>query len=301
VKRSLCAYVLLFLGLSINGFANCEDDCDACASPDRFWEMSVTADVVGNARFRTPGFENQHFLFSLAEIDLTYTRLFGCDQDGGLFIGLGYINNVIRWKQNPNFDQRSFNNIAFNIGGFSAHFPGWLWKTDIGFTFDLDACKVAKYTLYSLMIWGRYTLYPELGVHMGMIVVTGLDKNKAWPIIGIDYLWRDWIKINLVYPVDISLLLLFSEGWSAGIAQRFFWTRHRVGANEPVPESLVEYRNTGTEARITYTCAPMASISLHGGWAYGQDLIITDRLGNNGTHYKFKGAPYVGGDILIRF
>lgn len=300
MKRREWPYKLFALLLTVHTFANAEEDC--CGrGVDHFWEVSASADVVDDSRITTPGFQDQHIFFSLADVALTYTKLFGCEHDGGAFIGIGYSDNIIRFRQNPNFRQTHFNNLNVDIGGFSSHFPGWLWKTDLGANFDLDAGTVSKYTLYSMTIWGRYALYPCLGVHMGMIVVTGLEKNKAWPIIGIDYNWRDTIKLSLVYPVDISAIYLFSESWSAGFAQRFFWTRHRAGQNEPVPRSLVEYRNTGTEARLTYTRSPVAYVSVHAGYAYGQDLIITDDLGCNGTHYKFDGAPYVGGDISIKF
>lgn len=268
---------------------------------DHFWEIDGNVDFVGPARFTTPGVTKDHVDYHLWEVQLKYMQLLGCECDCGMFLGVGYANTGIRWKQNPNFHQDIFNNLCVDIGGFSSHFPGWLWKVDIGACFDADQWEVARYTLYSFTLWGRYELYPCLGVHMGVIAATGLYKDKTWPIIGIDYKWGERIKLNLVYPVDMSALYLLNDNWQIGVAQRLFWTRHRVGADEPVPRSLVEYRNTGTEARVVWIWDPILNVSAHAGYAWGNDLIITDQNDRNGTHYKFDGSYYFGGDLSFKF
>lgn len=268
---------------------------------DAFWDLSASGDVIENSNITTGGYQGQHIRFALAETSLSYNKLLGCDRDMGIFFGIGYSNNLIRWKQNPNFNQEYFNNLNVDIGGFSTHFPCWLWKWDLGAAFDLDHMKVAQYTLYSGTLWGRYELYDNVGLHMGAIVTTGLHKNKAWPIIGLDYTWRKCLKLSLVYPVDMSAMYNIADCWALGVAQRFFWTRHRVGLHEPVPRALVEYRNSGTEGRLTYKCDPGIYASVHAGYAYGNDLIITNQLAKDGTHYKFDGAAYYGVDVTVKF
>lgn len=302
MKRRQYFFGWFFLVLSPQCCAEvcCENSCDPC-KPDHFWEISANTDYIGPSRFSTGGYTDQHVNYHFAEATLKYTHLFGCDRDVGLFMSAGYATTGISWKQNPNFHQETFQNLCVDIGGFSAHFPDWLWKFDLGACFDADQWAWANYTLYSITLWGRYSIYPYLGMHLGMIAATGLDKDKTWPIIGIDYTWNDTIKINLVYPVDMSALYIISKNWQVGVAHRLFWTRHRTGPGEPVPRSLVEYRNTGTEGRITFTYDQTVNISAHAGWAWGNDLIITDQNDHNGTHYKFDGSYYVGGDFSFKF
>lgn len=306
LRKSICQLVVgLFLLYQASVQAFVDSGPGPCAEGrpcvDHFWEIAAEGDVIGGSRITTEGFEDQRIHFAFGEATLGYTQLLGWDRDCGLSADIGYAYNRIGWEQNPSFHQQNFNNLILDLGGFSAHLPGWIWKVNFGFQFDLDHFEVAKRTLYSFTLWGRYSLSPCLGVHLGVIATTGLDKDKAWPVVGFDYAWTDRIKINLVYPVDLSASYLIDPHWSVGIAQRIFWTRHRTGADEPLSRALVEYRNTGTEARLVFLSLPGIALSIHGGWAWGQDLIIGNQNGDDNTHYKFDGAPYGGLDISLKF
>lgn len=268
---------------------------------DHFWEATGYFDYVGKSKITTPGYEGQFIHFHQGRVGAGYTGFLGCECDCGLYASIDYANTYIHWKQNPSFNQNNFDNLWFNFGGFSSHFPGWLWKTNIGVRLDLNVGKLANYSMYSLTMWGRYQVYPCFAFHTGIIAVTGLCKDKAWPIIGVDYTWGKALKISLVYPVDISISYQLSPSWSIAVAERFFWTRHRTGEKQPVPRAIVEYRNSGQEGRLTYTYGKSASASIHAGYANGQDLIIGNSLGSQNTHYKFRGAPYAGGDFNFKF
>lgn len=279
--------------------------------PPQFMDLSASFDVVGKAHFTRKGMRDETLRFALGGGGLRYVQFIGCRRQFAATVALDYFDNLLDWKQNFYFSQTHFHNLALGIGGL---YQGdtWLWKFNIGASFDLDVGRVGGYTLYSAQIWGRYSMSPCLGLHLGVIGVTGLHENRAWPIVGFDYTWRERWKLRLIYPVDLSLFYAFTPNWSVGVVHRLFWVRHRVAPSKRHGGAFVEYRNRGTELALKYEYDPIFQISIHAGYTHGGELCLSQaalckreefhrRRFKGYQDLDFGGSGYVGGYLSLKF
>jgi hypothetical protein len=207
----------------------------------------------------------------------------------------------LRWKENPYFDQKNYETASVSLSGFSNRLPDWLWKADLTAFLDTDPGDLEKYLYWDILLWGRYDYCEDFGLHMGFYAITGMKIDRVYPIIGID--WRCWRKLNLnlVFPVDISALWEFNDCWNAGVALRFFESRHRVGKNENLPRALWDYRTSGMEFAVNYNCTDYIHVNFHAGYTLGGKLKIADRGNDDPHHFKFKSSPYIGGELRFGY
>lgn len=286
--------------------------------PNHFMEASGSFDYISNAKFTKRGYTDQSITFALGGTGLRYVQFLGCSRQFAVTAAVDYFDNLLKWKENPYFSQDHFHNLAFSVGGM---FQGetWLWKCNLGASFDLDAGKIGGYTLYSGQLWGRYSMTPNLGLHVGAIGITGLHENRAWPIFGFDYTWREKWKLRLIYPVDISLFYSFNCNWSLGVVHRLFWVRHRIQPRKNQIEGLernsgafVEYRNRGTEIALRYEYDPVFQVTVHAGYAHGGEVCLSeasccDRVEFHRRRFKgyrsfcFDNSAYIGGQASLKF
>lgn len=287
--------------------------------PNHYMDFSASTDFLAKANFTKKGLRDETLRFALTGTGLRYVQFFGCHREVAATFAIDYFDNLLDWKNNPYCSQSHFHNLALSVG---ALYQGetWLWKYNFGASFDLDAAQVGGYTLYSAQIWGRYSMTPALGLHLGAIGITGLHKNRVWPIVGFDYTWRERWKLHLVYPVDLSLFYVMNSHWSVGVVHRAFWVRHRVAAHnkkgldviETKPGAFVEYRNQGTELALRYEYDPIFQITVHAGYAHGGELCLSEATfcGKEEFHRRrfrlhesldFDGSGYIGGQLSLKF
>ena len=287
--------------------------------PPRYMELSGSFDGIGKARFTKKGIRDETLQFALGGGGLRYVQFLGCRREFAATMAIEYFDNLLKWRENPFFHQSHFHNLAVSVGSVYMG-PTWLWKFNVGASFDLDVGRIGGYTLYSAQIWGRYSMNDCLGLHLGVIGITGLHENRAWPIIGIDYVWRERWKIHLIYPVDLSIFYAFNCHWSVGVVHRLFWVRHRVAPPKRDPElieqrpgAFVEYRNRGTELALRYEYDPVLQVTFHVGYAHGGELCLSEAAlcGRRGEFHRrrfkvyesfsFDGSGYVGGQLSLKF
>lgn len=280
--------------------------------PHHYMELSGSFDGVGKAHFTKKGLRDETLRFSLGGGGLRYVQFLGCRRQFAATAAIEYFDNLLDWKNNSYFSQKHFHNLAVSVGGV---FQGedWLWKGNIGASFDMDVGQVGGYTLYSAQLWGRYAMTPLLGLHIGVIGITGLHENRAWPIIGFDYTWREKWKLRLIYPVDLSLFYMLNCHWSVGVVHRLFWVRHRVAPSKQFPGAFVEYRNRGTELAVRYEIDPFLQLNVHVGYSHGGELCLSESAfcGRAGQFHRrrfkrcesfsFGGSGYVGGQLSLKF
>lgn len=242
--------------------------------------------------------------FAEADVDISYTHIFNSCE--GASVGLGYSTTHLGWDKNPFFSEQNFNNLIFSLGGYSKRFYQWDWKGYFSAAVDTREWNFQEYGLYTYSLWGRYSLdtnyFSDLGLNIGFVGRSGLDQTLVWPIVGIDYKMNQNWKLNLVYPVNMSVVYSLSNCWSFAIAGKMWNSRHRTSKNEGISRGIFEYRNIGAEFAINYDYDRSISANLHVGSTIGQgDLKIMNRNGSTIRHNKFNSAGYVGGGFDFRF
>lgn len=241
--------------------------------------------------------------FAIAEIDGSAVFYYNPCYKEGLLATLAYSHTNINWK-NPYFKQQQFDTMSLAIGGFTERAGNWLWKGEVRLNADIDYFDIQNNLYWNIVLAGRYAYTECFGINMGFIVFTGMKIDRIYPILGIDWKINDRWKLNLVYPTNIGVIYTYNPQWSFSLSSRSFDERHRVGdAKRKVWEKgLIEYRATGVEAGINFTtCDEKWLANLHVGEILGGRLKIWKRHHNDSKRYKFKTAPYVGGEIAGRF
>lgn len=278
--------------LAAQGIAN-----EPTAGP---WTLEFSGDAVGNAAVRCPG--DSHLNFATAEADLSVVYYYDpCNQEG-LTLGIDYMWTRLDWKTNPYFSQKDFSTVTLNLGGFTQRLPGWTWRGQLSVNFDnLKYWEIADYMNYDLLVWGRYELRPQVGVHIGFLTLTGMKIDRVYPVIGIDWTFNRQWKLNLVFPVDIAIVYTITPAWNVSIVGRFLNQRHRVNKDEPLPMALWFYTSGGAEFAVNYSPSKHFKVNIHGGANFGGHLKIANRHYHKGQRYRVGAAPYAGAEIDVNF
>jgi hypothetical protein len=292
------------ISLDSSGWPNVPSADPSTAPKNRFFTFEGEADWIFKSRFTTPENAGQRIGFSESDIFLSYTQLLNSCE--GVGIGAGYSWTHLDWDQNPFFSEENFPAVTFSVDGFSKRFPSWVWKGSFSVDMQTDEFGDGDYNLYNLTIWGRYGFYnyyvSDLGLNIGFVGRTGLEQTIAWPIVGLDFhIYRDW-KINVVYPVNMSLIYSLNDNWSLAFAGRIWNTRRRVSESEVLPKGIFEYRNSGVEFVVNYKYCDYANANFHVGSTVGTgDLKIVDSRNHTIRHNKFREAAYLGGAFDFKF
>lgn len=267
------------------------------------FSIAAFADWAGKADFEHKRCRRSldNVEFGQAEIDANLVFYYDECNKEGLIATAGYNFTQIKWK-NPYFDQDQFNVASFAISGFSSRVANWNWSAQVKASFDLNHFKWADYIFFDMLLSGRYAYSECLGLHFGFIALTGYRIDHLYPILGIDWqISEDW-KLDLVYPLDISLAYSLNCEWSLKIATRAFEQRHRVGKDNHYSRGLVEYRASGAEFQIAYQSEnKKIEGDIHAGEILGGRVKASNSRHHHIKRYDFKNAPYVGGHLAVKF
>ncbi len=224
-----------------------------------------------------------------------------CNKEG-LVASASYTFTQIKWE-NPYFNQSDFNTASVAVSGFTERAQDWRWAGQVKINFDnLEHFKFADYITFDLLLSGRYAYSECFGLHWGVLALTGYRIDRIYPILGFDWQISEDFKLNMVYPLNISLAYSITKEWTALIAGRAFDSRHRVGADQPVSRGLVEYRAAGVEAQIAYESSnKRIEGDIHAGQILGGTVKASNKSHHHIKRYPFDTAPYVGGHIAIKF
>lgn len=267
--------------------------------PTNFFNVELNYDNISKSNFTTPSNLGQEIGFSTFTAIGSYYAFFNCTEAVGL--GLGYSRQTIDWDNNPFFEQEGFDHLVVDIGAFSTRFDGWLFRALFRTRFNTENFGGSYSTVYMFTVWGRYEVRCDSYIHLGVITEWGLRRSKIWPIIGFETHLTDCIKLNLIYPLDISLRYFFHNNWYVGVASSFFYYRDRLKKNETLSHGFLEYRNTGVEAQVGYEWCPIIKGDIHVGHAFGNEIKLSNAQNEQATHHKFKAAFYFGGRIEFKF
>lgn len=239
----------------------------------------------------------------MAEIDGSAVFYYNPCCKEGLLATLAYTYTTIDWK-NPFYRQQHFDTVSLAIGGFTERACDWVWKGEVRLNADVDYFDISDNLFWNLVLAGRYAYTEDVGLYIGFIAFTGMKIDRIYPILGFDWKINDRWKLNLVYPTNIGIVYKYTPQWSFSISSRSFDERHRVGdvKKEHWRKGLIEYRATGVEAGITFTtCDEKWLANFHVGEILGGRVRVAKRHHNDIKNFRFKTAPYLGGEVAGRF
>lgn len=258
-------------------------------------------DWIGKSHFSDTPFNNQEIGFSQGDAAFRFPVAYNPRCKEGILGEVGYSYTNIGWNDNPFFNQHNFNTFNAAVTLFTERLDCWLWT--FRFSLGYDTCRrdFWEATVYDILLWGRYTFNCHWGAHFGFLALTGMRIDNVYPIIGFDWKPNDRWEVNVVYPVDISLVYHLNCNWSLAGAARFWNSRFRLGPDEPIPNGLLVYRNNGVEAAAIYKYSDWFKADVHAGYTVGGQLKVANQQYQNKMHFDFDSAPYIGGEVEINF
>lgn len=242
-----------------------------------------------------------HIQYNHEELNFNAVFWYNPCYEEGLALGLGYEFTFLDWNENPFFERKNYDTLAVSLAYFTHRMCNWKWILSGTINIDADKWEFSDYTSYDILMWGRYDYNSCLGIHVGFYAETGLKLDRVWPIFGFDWKFRDRWTLNAVYPLNISLLYDYSECTSIALAARLFNERQRAGKNGGFYEAVWRYQNWGAEIGFNNTWTCWLKTNIHAGYAFGGKLKVANHNGDHSHRFKFKGAPYFGGEITANF
>lgn len=264
------------------------------------FSFNAHIDGIGKAKINKGFFKGDDVQFAESQAEVGMVLYYCPAYTEGARLAASYTATYIGWSENPWFDQDHFNTISLTIAGFSKRLDRWFWRSQLSINFDA-AIWNSQFINYDLLLWGRYEYSRTIGIHVGFLAQTGMLLDRVYPIIGADWqISKKW-KLNLVYPVNVSLEYALNPSWSLAIAGRSFNSRHRVHYHETFSKALVRYENVGAEFAMKYE-EPNISANIHAGTTLGSGRYrIANRFNQHAHNYKLDPSGYVGGEIDFSF
>lgn len=219
----------------------------------------------------------------------------------GVFVSGTYYDTHFHWINSPFFQQSRFPELQFMVGGFTGLAHRWLWRGAFGVSVQTENISFGRYGTYRGLLWGRYAAGRRWGAHVGVLFCRGLKSTYVLPILGVDWCIKPTLRLNLVFPLDVSLRWCPHRIFSAAVAGRWLRCRLRAGEDNPLSQGLFEFRTWGIEGRLMLTPTCRMGLDLFAGstvWGW-------TRVENpTGTTLQFRnttGAPYAGVEGYLRF
>lgn len=263
------------------------------------YSFDTHLDVVGKSKINNGFYKKDKVEYAEAEAEGGMIFYYCPEYTEGARVAVGYFPVYLRWQGNPWFDQDHFNFVSFTLSGFTKRLDRWFWRGQLTANFDAEEWS-GKYTSYDLLLWGRYALCQDIGIHFGFLAETGLRMDRVYPILGFDWQICRNLKLNLIFPVNVSLMYNFARHWSVGVAGRLFNTRFRVHHDQHSHKPLVRYTNVGAEFVIQYETDSMTA-NIHAGSTLDGTLRIADHSNNHAKHYYLDASGYIGAEVDVKF
>jgi len=266
-----------------------------------FGGIQADGDYIGRSKFSNSFFKGEKIGYSEWEVTPAYTFLICPDKKEAFEVGIGYSQDSLVWQENPFFHEQLFKNIRLSLGCSSERLERWIWQAQGFMNINIKGSNIWQYATYDVVLWGRYAYFDCLGVNLGALGFTGLQINRVYPIVGFDWRFFPAWQLNLIFPVNLSLVYTPIDNFSLALATRFFFSRNRVDKSAELSQGVYEYRNPGIELGAKYTLGPLLLATLHGGYTLGGRLRIWNRSHKEGRRFDFNGAPYAGAEVALHF
>lgn len=262
----------------------------------RHFEGMATTD------FSDENTEDQTLSAAIFEVELGSIIQYTPCYKEGVAITLGYEGTYFRWENQPEFNQQDYNNMTLTLYAFTARAEDWTWRTMIKARESIDNNNLEFFLTWDMFLWGHYIyknpyLCIPLGLHFGVYAETGMKADRVYPILGVDFDLGERVSVNLVFPMDMSIVYQKSELLELACAVRFFVRRHRVGLQEPVPYAMWEWRGWGAEVGFNYFGWLKSRLNMHAGYQFGSEIRVSNRHRENPKHFHPNPSLYAGAEI----
>ncbi|MFI0434987.1 MAG: DUF6268 family outer membrane beta-barrel protein [Parachlamydiaceae bacterium] len=256
-------------------------------------------DAIGGGEITNGFYKKDKVDYGEAQVEAGMIVYYNPSYTEGGRIAVGFSPTYLNWHGNPWFEQDHFNILSVTLTGFTKRADRWFWRTQLTANFDTDEWS-SKYTSYDLILWGRYTFCQNIGFHIGFLAETGMKLDRIYPIIGFDWTISEKWKLNLVFPMNMTLIYSLNPKWSIGAAGRLFNSRFRVNHDQHSHRPLVRYTNLGAELFVQYETKFMTA-NLHAGSTLWGKFRVADHNNNHARDYDLGPAGYVGAEMEVKF
>lgn len=264
------------------------------------FKIEFTFDAVGKAKVKDLD-HGRRLQFATAEVELSAIFYHNASISEGASIGISYDRSRFDWQHNPFFEQKDFDQASLMLSFSSERLCDWLWKGQLSANFDnLEHWNYNEYMNYDMLLWGRYN-FRNVGINLGFLAFTGMKIDRVYPIIGVDWKWGQKWAINLVFPMNISVVYNINKKWAVLLAGRLFFERHRLKHNEILNKGLFVYSTAGAEFGINFTPNAKFLANLHLGYDTGGRFKKANMHYHNKRNFTIEGAPYAGCELDYAF
>jgi hypothetical protein len=204
-------------------------------------------------------------------------------------------NFTLNWNKNEKFNETHFYYAQFGLTFYSTGLNDWRWILQGTYNLDLEHfSQPSLYGLFSLLIWGKYTLHKKWHYHVGVLGTVGMEAAPVYPIIGIEWTPNKTWTFEAIFPITYSIQYKLNKNWRFSIKGRPLKERFRVGSHEPQPRSVFNYSSIGTEFNVQYERFLWLEIQLYAGYNFGGNFYIKNQFGRQAEYTEVGGAPYGG-------
>jgi hypothetical protein len=285
------------LGLSIQStqlFADAENN-DALLP-----QVKVEFNHIQSSRFKHHRHRDR-LSFANASVMATYTQQL--NQMSGLQYGLGYDNTRYNFHKKPHIIQKSFDNLLLNLGGYMLSSENLLWNADVLAHINTEHLNPIHYTLYEGLFQGIYSWKEKTKLIFGAYAAGGMNYFSVLPVVGINYDATKRLTFSAGFPLNVQANFAITENVSLNGTIKQFFSRQKLGINEPSRhrKGIIGYTNTGAEVGIAFNIAKKISANIHVGEAFGSHVSISKRNGHRTQHLKQESSPYFGFAATILF
>ncbi len=221
-----------------------------------------------------------------------------------LEFGLGYMDTRFSFShdtKHTSFDQHHFHNLLAQFGATTKEVEKWEIDAGLSLQMNTDNFSLSRYTLFTGIVHGKHDFRENCHLHAGVLIFTGMQFTRVIPVIGFDYEFSKELKLNAVFPENMSLVYSINDHWSVDATVRYMFSRQRLNDHGSNPRGLVGYLNWGAEAGATYAFNDRCSINLHVGETLGGRMRLSDRHDNHRKHLRLDSSLYYGLEASVAF
>ena len=161
--------------------------------------------------------------------------------------------------------------------------------------------------------WGgvaavTYASAPRQLIGLGASVFNGLEKNRVYPIILIDWQLSDKLRLanplsaGPTGPAGLEIVYALGGGWEVAAGGAYRSLRFRLDRDLPVaPSGVGEYTGVIGFGRLSYRFSPKVSLDLHAGGVFRTNVVLYDAGGNTVVSEDGKNAPIGALSFKVRF
>ena len=264
------------------------------------FKAKAKVDIIQKTKIKEGYYEDDEVQFSEGNLEFS-TIFYYCEAyKEGAQAAISYTATHIGWQNNPWLEQDRFYTGTFSLSAITHRLRSWIWRGQVAINVDTQEWNFNDYATYDLLLWGRYEYCKHIGLHVGLIVETGMLMDRVYPILGADWqISKKW-RLNLVFPVNVSLDYVLTKHWAVALAARNFNSRFRANQNEGQSKALIRYQNLGAEIAFKYEKDNLTA-NIHAGSTLGGQLRLADRHNHHPHHYRFDPAAYVGAEVDLKF